>query len=409
METEKKNPFEQDWEKEIANKSIEELAKILANKVDYAPGFVELVQQKLKSHIDYDEEMVNTIIAQEEEKKKHQEKGKGVSIWLLLFLCGVAISGIYTFFQTGIAVSQNWDSYNFPLLAYVISYAISMCSLCGYTFWAIVKKKPNAIGLANVYLWISIVINLIKILQDFNYNEMPSIRVLWGLIVGVLWLLYFKYSKYINEFFPVEKRALCKNDQLIIGTLLFVPISMFILSTIVPPSYSRDSVVDGIDLSDVDSTSYVIDENKLNENEITDGLYILKLPQGTKHEFIDVEDGGKVLVITDKKEKSSYEIRIISGLAATFRNTDFEEMWFQSKDSAMTNYPHELKTDEVIDINAGKCYRKIEKFQSEPQFFWDFSVVYNYKMHKYCVLSAWYNVKEEVPIDEIINSIQFEQ
>jgi hypothetical protein len=184
---------------------------------------------------------------------------------------------------------------------------------------------------------------------------------------------------------------------------------MFILSTIVPPSYSRDSVVDDIDLSDVDSTSYVIDENKLNENEITDGLYILKLPQGTKHEFIDVEDGGKVLVITDKKEKSSYEIRIISGLAATFRNTDFEEMWFQSKDSAMTNYPHELKTDEVIDINAGKCYRKIEKFQSEPQFFWDFSVVYNYKMHKYCVLSAWYNVKEEVPIDEIINSIQFEQ
>ena len=104
METEKKNPFEQDWEKEIANKSIEELAKILANKVDYAPGFVELVQQKLKSHSDYDEEMVNTIIAQEEEKKKHHQflyffnfvdiyykisLGKLVFLTFFIYLCNV--------------------------------------------------------------------------------------------------------------------------------------------------------------------------------------------------------------------------------------------------------------------------------------------------------------------------------
>lgn len=135
----------------------------------------------------------------------------------------------------------------------------------------------------------------------------------------------------------------------------------------------------------------------------------IKLPQGTKHEFIDVEGNRKVLVITDDKEKRFYEIRIISGLADSFSPTDFEEMWLQSNDSTMISYPHELTIDDVGNLNAGKYYRKVEKYQSDVQLFWDFSALFNYKTHKYCILSAWYNEKDDIPIDEIINSIKFEQ
>ena len=62
MVTEEKNLFEKDWEIELENKSFEDLVKILANKDDYSPKFVEMVQQRIQTHSDYSEEKVNAII-----------------------------------------------------------------------------------------------------------------------------------------------------------------------------------------------------------------------------------------------------------------------------------------------------------------------------------------------------------
>ena len=122
-----------------------------------------------------------------------------------------------------------------------------------------------------------------------------------------------------------------------------------------------------------------------------------------------LEEDQKMIVLSDEKGDLFYEIRIISGFTGSFNKADFENYWSQNRDSTMLCYTHELSIDNISDIAAGKCYRKVEKYDSELPAFWDFSAIYNYKMHKYCVLSAWYNDKTKVPIDEIINSIKLEQ
>ena len=63
----------------------------------------------------------------------------------------------------------------------------------------------------------------------------------------------------------------------------------------------------------------------------------------------------------------------------------------------------------INDVNAGKCYRKIVKYQLDVPVIWDYSAVYDHVTHKYCLISAWYSENTVVPIDEIINGIKFKQ
>ena len=66
------NPYADSWEKELANKSFEELVRIIALKEQYNAEFVEMAQSKLIANEDYDEDKLNAMI--ETIKKEPQPK-----------------------------------------------------------------------------------------------------------------------------------------------------------------------------------------------------------------------------------------------------------------------------------------------------------------------------------------------
>lgn len=409
METEEKNPFEQDWEKEIVNKSFEELAKILANREDYAPGFIEIVQKRLKSHSDYSEDKVNAIIAtSKDERRRNEELDKQrMSGWLQLYMAGLVLGSIGLCQRTLSTALPEYYGYNLPLMWTDIMTIVGIAVMAGYSFVSLLKRWSNAIYLTYTYLGICFFLGLLSLL---NLDEGTNyFRVFWGFAVTIIWGLYFNYSERIKARYPEEDRCFLKRDKYIIGTIIAIPILLFLWGMNSTPSSPSLSVADGMEASEQDQTSLIIDENKLEENEITDGLTIVKLPHGMKYEVVDIEDGHKMLVLTDEKGEAFYEIRIISGFTNTFSNSEFEEYWLQSRDSTMLECPHEITTSAVSEVKAGKCYRKIEKYQSELPVIWDFTAIYSHKIHKYCVLSAWYNIKDDVPIEEVINGIKFEQ
>lgn len=408
MATEEKNLYEKDWEIELENKSFEGLVKILANKDDYSPKFVEMVQQRIITHSDYSEDKVNAIIetAIEERNKNKELAEQRMSGWLMFFMFCLVLGSLSQLFKMySIATPEYYDN-NLPLMWTDVTTILGFTVLAGYSFIALYKRWNNAIYLVFTYIGISLFLNISYLIY---LGSEVNIRVIAGIAGALIWGLYFINSERIKTRYPEEDRCFFKRDKYIIGIIIIIPVILFVWGLNSTPSFPSLSVADGMDVGKIDQSSLIIDEKKLGENEITDGFAIIKLPQGVKHEVVDIDEGQKMLVLTDEKGDSFYEIRIISGFADSFSSSDFEEYWLQSRDSSMLDGPHELTSYTMSEIEAGKCYRKVEEYQSELTVIWDFSMIYSYKTHKNCLLSAWYNKKDDVPIDDIINSIKFEQ
>jgi hypothetical protein len=68
------NQYAPDWERELNGKNFEELAKIIANKQDYSPDFIEMAEQKLKQHSDYNEVILEATIESEKNKRREKEE-----------------------------------------------------------------------------------------------------------------------------------------------------------------------------------------------------------------------------------------------------------------------------------------------------------------------------------------------
>lgn len=415
MTTKDTNPLEMEWKKEIDNKSFEDLAKIIANKEDYQSEYVEMVQKELESHSDYSEEKANAIIESEREKRKTREEqnDQSMSGWLMLFMFGLIVGSVYNGYNTIKTFSPAVYDYNLPLMWCDIATIVGMAIFAVYTFISLYKRWPNAIYLTYFYLGISILLNIMPLLQlanGVNPLENPVfLRGIWGIVVAIIWYLYFKYSKRINARYPLEERHLLKRDKFIISGVIAIPVLLAIWSIFASPSSPSLSVAEGMDLSDIDQSSYLIDESTLNDNEITDGLSIFRLPQGVKYEAIDFDEVRKIIVLTDEKDEIFYEIRTISGVEDQFTSLDFENTWSQQQDSTMIAIPQEIIHNDVNDVDAGKWYRKIVRYQMDVPMIWDYSAIYDHMTHKYCLISAWYSEKTIVPIDEIIDGIRFKQ
>ena len=411
---ETKNQYQQDWEKELLDKNLNELIDIVANESVYDHAFVEMARHKLMSMEDYDagalEARKAEIHAQELAKKESDDVK--MSGWLVLFMAGLALSSLLVCFKAIQSASLEAYAYNLPLMLCDLMVVVGVAILGGYTFVALYKRWNNAIPLTKIYLWISIIINIISILQlagKVNPIDFAFMRIAWGTILAVLWFLYFKYSKRILARYPEEERQLLKRDRYLIGTLIVIPLILLVWGLIYTPTTPTLSVAEGIDTTEIDRSGYLIDKEKLNENEVTDGISIILLPKGVICKDVDLEDGVKAFYLLDEKDESSYEIRIISGLEESFDAMSFDNTWNVRKEYEIEDVPTEIVRDEVSDLNSLKCYRRTALCQSISPFMWDYIIIFDYKTHKFCWINAVYPKDGNVPIDKVLNNIRFEQ
>jgi len=410
MENNKTNPYEADWEKEIENKSFEELAKIVANKQDYNPKFAEIAEIKLKSRNDYNEHKVNNIIESERKKQqtKEEENEQRMSGWLVLFMIGIAVGSIAFCFRSFKAFNPELYGYKLPLMWSDIATVIGVVIVGVYTFISLYKRWTNAIHLTYFYIGICIFLNLILLLS-VEFDSFSLLPIFWGIIVSVLWLLYFRNSKRIEARYPIEDREWHKRDKWILGTVIVVPLLLFIWGLFVNPSIPRSSVAEGMDVTEVDQSTYLIDENKLKENEITDGIVIIKVPEGVEYEQLTHDDGAKCYDLTNNKTNPAYAIRVVSQGYVEPGDIVFENLWEQYQDSTMMDIPHEIVRSDVSEMKDGKCYRKVVKYKSDVDMFWDFTLLYDWDQKKACLLNSYYRDDVKAPIDELINGIKFSQ
>jgi len=228
-----------------------------------------------------------------------------------------------------------------------------------------------------------------------------------GIVVGGVWYLYFTYSERVQLRYPAENWEFLKRDKYILGATIIIPIIFLVWGLSYTPTTPPISVADGMDIAEVDTSSYLIDKSKLEENEITDGIVIIRVPKGIDYKEIDLGDGVKCYDLSNNKVSPDYVIRVIGQGYVNSEDVVYGNLWEQFQDSALIDLPHERIKNDMKEMGEVKCYRTIMKYKSDVDVFWDFTLLYDNVLKKACLLNSYYNEDNKAPVQEIIDGIKF--
>ena len=108
-----------------------------------------------------------------------------------------------------------------------------------YLIYSLVKLKPNAVSLGKMYLILIFLSNLIGVifsgitgepLASENSFLDSSQMIFRSLIFSVIWFLYLKYSKRVNNTYPQEKRKTYAIDKVFFFSILAIPLVIYLLA-----------------------------------------------------------------------------------------------------------------------------------------------------------------------------------
>lgn len=157
----------------------------------------------------------------------HPSESKNIRGWLAFFLfqlaCGGVISFISVFFSLSFESYQGFpDAYAYMGMACDMLSVLGLLGGAGYTIYAFVKRKPNAVSLGRIMVVVimltNIVILLIGELDDSGLNSAQ--RICQTLVWNLVWLIYLSRSEQVNRLFPREERKVYKRDFLLLFIFL---------------------------------------------------------------------------------------------------------------------------------------------------------------------------------------------
>jgi len=427
------------FEKQIKEKTDDELLKILISSLDYQPEFVKLVKREFeeirgKSYVDFirdktDKELADyyihstdfqadfiELVNKELTENRHfsldslQQKQKvndnnlkkkrdGVlSFFLFAIGLGGALSPIIGFSTMSLSNYDMGVGHWFSIAGAVSDgiLLLGIAFLAFYTIKSFNKYKPNAVGLGKSYLIIVFITNLVSLiggdydLSGFNSLSQTIIRLIWQ----VIWFIYLFRSKLVEALFPKEERKLLKRDKILLFTIITPAIiwfiSIFVFSFV--QSFTNQARIQ----------PYTINENKLTLNEYTDGRIIFEKP-----------DGLLVQKMTNNNEtfySLTQDDNVSMTVYSTFDDADskeyFEECLLLWSDKTFEDFEFNVKLDRHYFQNENSIYLKTLQYNSEPIIHWSFVILFNKETSKCCVISC-FSVDETEFLSNFVSSIRF--
>lgn len=333
---------------------------------------------------------------------------KGFS-WLSLYMYAYLIVGTLILANSALGGEiPAEDQRNLTLFWGEKMCTFSICALALYNFLALFLKWPNAVYLSYTYLGVIIFINCFNTLFCFvnlagTERDMMVTKSVLGILIAVIWLLYFKYSKAINTLYPKEERRLLGRDVIIICAAIAIPAILLLLG-VSNKDKGFKSVMGDINIEEEYVEVAPIDKSKLKDGEITDGIAIITVPDGVLYEIND----GKV-TLSDSKTEPSFIIDIVSSDNTNVNDIYLYGVWEETLDEEMKKLTPVFSYNDHYTIEDRVCYRmKANYYPPEGEdFVKDCAALYDAPARKACVISAYY--KDGVSIDNILNGIRFRQ
>lgn len=382
------------YEDIIRDKTDEELADYYTLSSDFQTDFIELVKKELTEnrHISLDS-------LQHKQKVHNNNLKKKRDGWLTFFLIVIGIGGVLSpirgFFTMSlsdydIGIGQ-WFS-----IAGAVSDGILLLGMAFLAFYTIIsfnKYKPNAVQLGKSYLIIAFTFNLYGLLVA-DYELIEFNKQIIPLIWQVIWFIYLSQSVLVEELFPKEERKLFKRDKI----LLFSIITPVIIWTILMFVFLLGQGVANQTIIDQDT----INQSELSYNEYTDGRIVFENPTGLVVEKV-IEDNEAYYTLTDNENTS---ILIYSDLDDTDTQEHFEESMRAYTDKVFGDFEYKIKDEQNYFRNGNSIYMKTLQFNSEPIIEWSFVMLFNKETSICCVLACGSKNEPEF-LPDLISSIRF--
>ena len=310
---------------------------------------------------------------------------------------------VYICFEASITVWRwlFWEPdthYNF--ISYGIFEVLPFIFLATITADAVVKLKPNAIFWGKTTLIYFIVISCLHLLvSNFDNLEFNMVRGVFTLCVSFAWILYFLFSKQVNQIFPKERRKVSKRDKVLLATLLILPYVLVFFA----------GVVDG----------FIKAQNKNNQehsfivadNEYTDGVIAFSIPDDCS--CVKTEEGNSTIFWVTKNK---WKVLVYSGAISNFDDAHLStiaEDIYEKMLREQQLWGAEATTLSVFDQRDDayifhKKFRYSDLRGLDQTWELDAYVLFGKSTHNYAIVRETYPINSSSSeIDKIVGAIRF--
>lgn len=380
----------------LANKTTEEL-KLYVTDDGYTAEAVETAKSILRERkVDVDELL---RIKQEKSDKdktaedhKSHDKDTKLGGWIIFFLWSIFAGSIRTLISEINNINPD-DYFNSKLLiTFSVLEFINYILLAAYTIFSVWKRKPNAVflcKLTSIYLFSSNLITLVSGDLDYNATRIHFISFAWSIV----WLLYFIFSKHVNQIFPKENRKVYLRDKLFIAWMILT-VFMGVGTTV---------------YMSLNWTSIEIQESSLAPNEYTDGVIAFTLPEGYSCEMLNPDESSLFEV--------SNEDHVILILGAVDRNHSEahadEYFLVLQHDNIIVNWSENLVLEDVEKRGMLTIYHRTFIYADPDEQYsnivFDIFVVFDKETGKVALMRDGFLLGcVNSQINDILNSLRFQ-
>ncbi len=226
-------------------------------------------------------------------------------------------------------------------------------------------------------------------------------------VVKTKYIEQIEQSLFLNEEYKLSKREkILRVSKVALVTIYFLLIIYF-------PSFlvTLGSKMQQEGLEIMIENSPQIDLTTLSENEYTDGRIIFEKPADMSIEEMMSDDIGTFFTLT--QENASHEITTQITIMSVFDVTkltkrSFEEVMRTSADASFAEYEYDITIDTNYTSNGNIYFIRKLEYYTEPQYEWIFAAISNEETSKYFLLSSWSLENLDDEIEQLINSVKFQ-
>lgn len=312
--------------------------------------------------------------------------------WLLFFLVVVVIGGIVGFSYSIFACNLEEYGNNIAFALCDIIPSLMLCVLAFMTIYSFRARKRNAVFLAKTYVVAIFVSNILVLLSgELEPVGLGSLKhVVKGLCWSTTWFMYLCKSKQVQTIIPKEYRKVTSFDYWFVTLLISIPLILIAIGVSLNKSNQQKEI------------EKFLEETVLQDDELTDGKMVFKVPSGFIHQK---EESEGFVVYTLEGDDAS--IVICSDFDADQSEANINDYWKNWRNEDLEQISSELIYNKKKTINNLTQYYKVVKYSSEDVcLYWRFSMIFDSTSSKVCVISS-YDGGVDTYLDKIISSIRF--
>lgn len=321
---------------------------------------------------------------------EYLKKNSEIRGWLSFFLFTVFINGLLrVLYPILIFNPSGYDGGSFWALANV-GWGVMMFGLACYTIYSFIKRQPNAVFLAKMYIVIVFVLDLLSLIGK-DFSDKGAGHLLYSLLWSIIWFVFLLCSEVVGTVIPKEYRKIKNSDLYILVTFIFIPLVCVAIG--IKQSISEQDI----------QKNAMIEMASLKANEYTDGHIIFECPKGFSCKSQDIE-GLKVYTL---ECESIGEITLCSDYESDRSQHNANTYWSNWENDELKSVSSQLEIDDCKEINGHPYYYKVKKYeQTDNVLYWRFIIMFDYSTGKVCLISCYDGGYDEY-IQELLRSIRF--